>query len=695
MPFVQYLKSCNTSFYVASTKEVYYTFTDSFLGGGGTTSGTLEGASGLYGASRAFQDTAGGGALYRSNSSTISYNGSTASAAASAKNITVQINSNFGYTVSEEENSSYAIYITVFPDGSASTSGNGEFSRTYSSVDTTTNDTSSSTSYTFSTGFGSSTENTLEICSTTLTNYNIYARKTKTIQLTYTGPLEGSQATYSDITYDSISNIYNISVKTTYVVSRCFTGDELSETLNIEWIGYDGSGQQNIAIIYTQTGENYDISEYNSVIAEADSYSSSRELTSASWHDGTLSSLDVDTYTLTYDYTSISEDPTITTSLVRDTFATIDSFEYGFISISNTDLTISKVILQSSTDEYTSVARNSDYINTDLIASYYAFSHTTETFVGLKTTTKNFTEFFNVTGLDTATSFNIRKTVNSTIETTQYNFVSDYLYTNNPQNIPVRIYTVSFAPARFYTALVVRENELSPNTFYTEKAYYASFINSYNSYSYKKYSPEKCSLVFLALLPAYETNETRYASYVNIYNGQAELPYDRGNSSLESITLNQVSSCDDFAGATSVYQTISYFSNNNTQSLTTRTDSILMEFADRVNSSVLRMARTNAENLDSAYINSYLPSIPVNGQDVLFTVGLQGEANYNIDNVLINAFTTNISTFADSQYTFPVSKSEFYGYFSRNKIRIDSVNNVNANNTTNINLFRYSNTSIF
>jgi len=78
--------------------------------------------------------------------------------------------------------------------------------------------------------------------------------------------------------------------------------------------------------------------------------------------------------------------------------------------------------------------------------------------------------------------------------------------------------------------------------------------------------------------------------------------------------------------------------------------------------SVSRFVRSTAENLDSAYINSYLPSISLYGGNVVFTRGLQGGAGYSIEGLLLNNYRTDaIRTSVDenSTYFFPASISAY------------------------------------
>jgi hypothetical protein len=182
---------------------------------------------------------------------------------------------------------------------------------------------------------------------------------------------------------------------------------------------------------------------------------------------------------------------------------------------------------------------------------------------------------------------------------------------------------------------------------------------------------------------------SRYPSWISVYDGT--FSGDRASTSNQSARVSQSSSYVG-TGATNVYQTISYFIGNNPDSQTTRTTSIAMALANSA-SSVSRLARTAVENLDSAYINSYLPSIPLNASDVFFTQGLQGNASYNMDKLLLNAYTTAKSTFAGSATSsFPISVSNMPYNIYRNKIRIDSAYDAVDYNSFSRELLRYSNT---
>jgi hypothetical protein len=87
-----------------------------------------------------------------------------------------------------------------------------------------------------------------------------------------------------------------------------------------------------------------------------------------------------------------------------------------------------------------------------------------------------------------------------------------------------------------------------------------------------------------------------------------------------------------------------------------------------------------------------LAQIKLEGNAVVFTRGLQSNAEYNINNLLMNAYTSNGSTFAGTQVSaFPVSTS-LMEYPYRNNIRIDSYptdGDQEGESTFTIDLLRY------
>jgi hypothetical protein len=505
---------------------------------------------------------------------------------------------------------------------------------------------------------------------TSITTLFVNLRKTTESTTTLFGPLEDSEATYTYIIETTVNHTFS-KIKTLVNSKFYWNVEYQSKSYNIEWLGYSGSGAQNLGLVYTGTGEDKDISQYDAVLMETDSFSSSnqREIFS---YGSSFEEVPADTYTLTYDNITTSAVASQTTTILeRSSISNINSFLYGFIKTNTADTTIYTAGTSSESIELTSCSKESVYTyDTDGLTvcgiSYSA--------VQTISTTSNLTKFVELSGSNEATSFIVRSFVTIT---------APYTYRSN--NFAVTAFndgtpngnSYTFAPAFPESALVIRVPEsLNPDTFYTEKVSVASFAEPNYSTAYKEYSPADCSLVFLALIPL-NTDESSvsqagpYPSWISVYNGT--FTGDPAVTSNESVTVYQSSS---YVGSrsTNVYQTISYFIGNNSNSLTTTTRSIPMALQNEA-SSVSRLARTTAENLDSAYINSWLPSIPLDGENVVYTQGLQGDAGYNINKVLMNAYTTALSTFAESvTSSFPISTSiESINFIeARNKIRIDS-----------------------
>lgn len=525
---------------------------------------------------------------------------------------------------------------------------------------------------------------------TTLTTLEASLNKTTEEIATFYGPLEESEATYNRITYTQTPNTFS-SIKTTTFGSRVYWDVQgLSQTFNIEWLGYSGGGAQNLGLVYTTTAVSKDISEYATVLMETDLFSSSNQREVFSYGAPFTDEYYGDTYTLTYDTITTSEVASQTTTLERQTIAEINSFLYGFIKTNTADTTIYTAGTSTQSVELVSYSKAGVYINpyeTENVGSGVSYSE-----VQTISTTSNFTRFVELSGLNKATSFIVRSFVTTTAPYT-YRSNTYGITVDNEGNPDGRSYT--FTPAFPQNGLVLRSPEsTNPDTFYTEKASFASFAEPNYSTAYKAYSPANCSLVFLALIAlnteAYQggVDGSKYPSWISVYDGT--FAGDRSITSNESVTVNQSSSYVG-SGATNVYQTISYFINNISSSQTTKTTSIAMALVNQA-SSVSRLARTKAENLDSAYINFYLPSIPIQGLNVFFTQGLQAEASYNMDRLLLNAYTTNQSTFAGSATSsFPISISEMpYNAPRRNKIRIDKAYNPIENNSFSVGLLRYS-----
>jgi hypothetical protein len=518
---------------------------------------------------------------------------------------------------------------------------------------------------------------------TTITTISADIRKISSIIATYYGPLDNSEITYERLVNTLVPNTFS-DIKIVCNNSAIITSyGGKSNTISIEWFGYAGLGEQFLGLIYTSTEENKDISLYDKIMMETDSFSSSnkKEIFSygAFFSDVTYSG---DTYTLTYDIITYSEVESQTTTLQKESLVVINSFVYGFIKTNTADTTISTAGTYSDSIELISYSK-SPVILFD--TNIWAVSGVSYTVVQTISTTSNFTQFVELSGLNEATSFEVRSFATIT---------SPYTSRANGQVVSAGTGAgYSFAPIFTQSVLTIRPPE-SP-TFYTEKASFGSFADPNYSTAYKNCSPEDCSLVFLALVAlntdasSYADNEAnKYPSWISVYNGTFS-GNDRASTSLESVTVSQSSSYVG-AGSTNVYQTITYFIGNNSASQTTGTRSIPMILQNQA-SSVSRLARTVAENLSSAYINSWLPSIPLRGENVVYTQGLQADAGYNISGTLMNAYTTNQSTFAESATSsFPISVSQMGYFVYRNKIRIDSAYEVTNLNSFNRMLLRYS-----
>jgi hypothetical protein len=525
---------------------------------------------------------------------------------------------------------------------------------------------------------------------TTTTTIEVDIRKTSTVIWTYYGPIENSETTYKRLINTVLPHTFS-NIKTTCNNSAVIVGHgNKSNTMNIEWIGYNSGGGQKLGLIYSQAGVSKDISLYDKVMMETDSFSSSNKREVFNYGSSFTNSGDEITYTLTYDIITTSEVESQATTLERLSLSNINSFSYGFIKTDTIDTTIYTAGTFSDSVELAYLSEG--YVNAPE-GTAFAGSGVSYTQVQAISTTSNFTKFVEISGLNKATSFIVRSFVTTT---------TSYIHRNNASGISVdaagnpdgRRY--SFAPAFPDSVLLIRSPEATnPDTFYTEKASFASFADPNYSTAYKNCSPENCSLVFLALIAlnseSYgygDLEKEKYPSWISVYNGT--FAGDRAVTSNESVTVYQSSSYV-HSGATNVYQTITYFIANNSASQTTKTISVAMLLADEA-TSVSRLARTKAENLESAYINSWLPSIPLDGQNVVYTQGLQGDADYNINKVLMNAYTTAQSTFAESATSsFPISTSNMDIYFrkARNKIRIDQAYGEVAFNSWDINLLRY------
>ena len=528
------------------------------------------------------------------------------------------------------------------------------------------------------------------ITSTTTSSVNL--RKTTESTSTFYGPLQSGSTTYTYIRSTQVSHVLS-DIKTTINDSKLFWSVEgQSRTFNIEWLGYSGGGAQNLGLVYTETGENKDISEYATVLMETDLFTSSNKNESFSFGPSFSGSYNGTVYTLTYDSTTLTALVTTATELSRESVETIDFFTYGFIKTYTAVRTLPVPIVSVEELELTSASMQSVATNSSNTAQY-VISGVSYSAVQEILTTSEFTQFFWLQALSKATSSTLRGLFNTT---------ASYSYRRNVTANAGSGRSYTFAPTFTNSLLSIRTPESSnPDTFYTEEATFGSFAQPSYTQVFTNYSPSEASLVFLALV-ALNTEENigfretkdagPYPSWISVYNGTFGV--DRASSTNSSVTVFQSSSYSSGV-ATSVYQTVSYFVGNNPDSATTRSTSIVISLEGSA-TSVSRLVRTKAENLTSAYMSgvSYLPSIPISGSNLVFTHGLQSSAFYNIGRMLINASTTGRSTFANSATsTSPASVSKMTNPIFRNKIRIDSTYNYSetGSNSFSVPLLRYSN----
>jgi len=718
MPYEQYLSSASTSAYVGTT------YTESTATGGVTATVIIDAPIELtetFYNSTGLSYTAVGG-IYGFTASGTSLQSASYSA---AYTFTSQFSSSSaGQTASTEYKTSYGnesysvsgrelrAEASNGIDGNGNSGGQNNFSSTTYSATASWNSDSSSfvgdggitttSSYslyinTFITSDGTSGSSTLSPSfinyffgsTTSITTLSVNLRKTTESTATLFGPLEYSEVTYTYIIETAVNHTFS-SIKTLVNNKPFWDVEYQSKTFKIEWIGYSGGGAQNLGLVYTGTAVSKDISEYAKILMETDSFSSSNQRDVFSFGSAFTNENFQDSYTLTYDTITTSAVASQTTTLERASIGSINSFLYGFIKTNTADTTIYTAGTSTESVELVSASQRFIYTYNPAIVAVSGASYSE---VQAISTTSNFTRFVELSGLNKATSFVVRSFVTTT---------APYTYRTNVYGVTVDVggnpngRSYAFAPIFPQRALVIRPPESSnPDTFYTEKASVASFAEPSYSTAYKNYSPADCSLVFLALVALNTEGSdggidgSRYPSWISVYDGT--FSGDRASTSNQSARVSQSSSYVG-TGATNVYQTISYFIGNNPDSQTTRTTSIAMALANSA-SSVSRLSRTAVENLDSAYINSYLPSIPLNASDVFFTQGLQGNASYNMDKLLLNAYTTAKSTFAGSATSsFPISVSNMPFNIYRNKIRIDSAYDAVDYNSFNRGLLRYSNT---
>ena len=408
---------------------------------------------------------------------------------------------------------------------------------------------------------------------------------------------------------------------------------------------------QELLAIYGESAIDQEISAYSTIIHQTETFSTTRSAEAISFSAGSAAYSAPETYTLTFDNITTTSVPSTRTTLQRLTRSTINFFSYGYIRSSTQTFNITTANTQTSTQAFTFQAS----------VGAAQSSKVSFTYLALKTTTSSITSYREISGLSKADSFEVRVLANTLTTVTR---VFDFFPNTNVTQAPA---------ARTFNTYLARTFEQVGNvgTFYTEKATFASFAIPSYTQAYKNYSPEGLSLFLLALLGLNDTVEQgKYPSFISIYNGNFTSSRDRQETTLLSVTVNQSSSSSSLT--TSAYQTVSYNIGNNTNSTTTKTASIALQLVSQASSDI-RLVRTHAENITSLFTLSYLPAMPLDGSNVVYTRGLHGDASYNIDRLMINAYSINQSTFSDSgTLTFPASVSyltNFYGSFA-NKITI-------------------------
>lgn len=635
MGYIRYVAGCSFVPYTNSTAQRTY-----------GSSRTEEG--GLYSASGSASTTFDSTTYTNSYTNTTAFGGNTASFYRETQARTSPLGGSPNGLTRRESGS-----FTISSNGSGILNAGASFTTSEGGIETTG---------TLPVNFGVYALGIQKITETTLP---VALRKTTTTTETYYGPFDDSETTYSKIIYTAQTVTFS-GIKTTYYSNYVITDNAgmRSITYKIEWIGYNGGGNQNLGLVYTATANSKTISNYDTVLMETDSFQYTYVNTSFNFGAAFTDSYDGDTYTLAYDNIINTTMPSTVTILNKQTSAITNSFSYGFIGTSTQNVIITTANKTSTSSLFKSYSKGSVLTDTENINPISGLSYS---YFQSILTTSLFTEFKEIGGLGKVESFAVRKFISTH---------ASYTYRDNFDGLGGVLY--SMAPAFLDTYLLVREqNTSNPDTFYTERAVFASFAEPNYVSAYKGYAPSECSLVLLNLIPLTPDLGGLYPSWISVYNGTCYLAYDRSVTSLLSITLNQSASYLG-SGSTNVYQTISYFLGNNINSPTTKTTSIGMHLTGSA-SSVSRLARTEVQNLSSAYYDSnnehsfaYLAQIPLQGSAVVFTNGLQGDAGYNINNLLMNAYTSNRSTFAGTQVsTFPISTSAMQ-YPYRNNARIDS-----------------------
>ena len=431
MPYEEYFASCSFSPYTNQTFSNYFTSSGS---------GSFLYRSDYFGETG--QTRAGKYSYSAYGSRTDSYTDSLVSRSGSARiyestSYSLDLGKNTASYIYNELKAYYAKaelgYLTINSDAVIVTDGAGSYTAVYAigTVETT-----SSTTYEIN--FPYIEYNGIK--ESTTTTLDTYIRKTSVQNDTYYGPLEGSEVTYNRLADTLVPHTYS-NIKTTRHIGGVITSEGgISNTMNIEWIGYSSGGDQNLCLLYTETASNKDVSEYASVLMETDSFSSSNKIDIFSYGASFSNDAEEITYTITYDTITTSAVQSQTTTLEKLYEVYINSFFYGFIKTNTTNTTI--YTAGTSTQSVELVSRSEDYIFT--YGTAFVASGVSYTDVQTISTTSNFTKFVELSGLNKATSFSVRSFVTTT---------ASFKHRNNVYGVSVNVGGIpdgrrySFAPS--------------------------------------------------------------------------------------------------------------------------------------------------------------------------------------------------------------------------------------------------------
>lgn len=500
---------------------------------------------------------------------------------------------------------------------------------------------------------------------------------TQTQEFTYSGPLDESTKTYSKINSITTSYVFS-SIKTTTLKDIRYIGDYISKTINFEHFGFDKNSQF-LGLIYSSPTTLTNYSQYNSIIAEQDFASWSKtNIDISGYVVGSFEDpAQAETYTLTYN--SFTQIPiTITaTYLDKSTVCTINSLQYGFAETKTASLNVfsTQTITKTKECESISVSQIGNW-NQEETSDWFIVQNST-TLNSFYETTSTCLKYFSYT--DNSFSY-----TNSPLSPSSYIYTyltcSSYILTCKNQYIVAKQTAAqsesqineTLYPLPLFCNTGINLHTFTDisevTTFYTEKAQFAFFASPSYVSAYTNYSDTNFTNVLICLIGLENTDEKFYPSYISVYNGSYTLSADRESSSISYPIIYQSSSSSTH-NLTSISSTKFWSSGTQTTSSSATTTISIYGLA----STFTRFNRTYAENLTSAYLESYFPQIPITGENVVFSENLQqafsSDVTYNISNEMINAYTTNISTIANSSISsFPASISDA-NYPNNRKVR--------------------------